>query len=114
MKAAIERTGAGEIAIAQRLHREFARERHMAGNAGDLAQREARGVPASDRVRRLGRGRIDQHAQHCVLGTQANHGRKQAGGIAVAARAGIVLRIREHHRRAALATLHRASDRLIG
>ena len=62
---------------------------------------------------RLRGGRVDQQPEHRLGRVLAHQRREQPGGVAVAARARVVLGVGQHHRRARLATLARAPHRVV-
>ncbi len=86
----------------------------VARYTGNLSQRERRDAADAEGVCLRRRYRVDQQTQDRLWRAPGQQRRQQPGGVAVAAGAGVVLRVGEHDRRAGLASLQRARDRIGG
>ena len=107
------RSRAREVSVGERDHLELAGERHVPGHAGGFAETELRRAADSELVRLLRTRAVDEKSQDGIARIALDERGEQSRGIAIAARARIVLRIGEHDGRSDRAALRRACDRVL-
>ena len=113
--AAIERPGAGEAPVVQAFDRERRRERRVAGDARLAAEPDREFGADTHGVCRARGGGVHHQSDGCALRTGGHQRSQHAGGVGIAAGAGIVLRVGDDYRpRGALRDRHREPDAVVG
>ncbi len=113
--AAIERTGAGELAIREALDGEAAVEGRVAGDTRLAADPDLQRAALAHRVRRAGGLGVCDEAEGSPLRTRRTKRAKHSRRIGIAAGARVVLGVGNHHRAVrAAGDGHRATHPFLG